>query len=92
MAFVEDLAPFLADFGGLCSLEGVQVPAILDTQTLDAVGDVLTNEPSALMATVAVPAAAAGQTFIAQGVTYTVRAVRAEPPDGALTRLVLVRA
>ena len=92
MAFVEDLAPFLADFGGMCTLAGVQVAAIFDTATLDAVGDVLTTDPSALVCTAAVPAAAPGQTFVRAGVTYTVRAVRAEPPDGVLTRLVLTRA
>ena len=42
--------------------------------------------------TVDTPAAAAGQAFVAAGITYTVRQVLRLPPDGAFQRLVLARA
>jgi hypothetical protein len=92
MAFVEDTSIFFADFGEVCTLAGASVRAIFDSQTVDAFGDVITQEPSALLPTSSVPAAAAGQAFTRGGITYTVRAVRAEPPDGAFTRLALARA
>lgn len=92
MAFTEDTSIFLADFGESCTLAGAAVMAMFDSQTIDALGGVLTTEPSALVPTSAVPSAAAGQAFVRGSVTYTVRAVRAEPPDGAFTRLTLARA
>jgi hypothetical protein len=93
MALVENPAVFLADFGECCTLDGATVRAIFDTQTVDfASGEVLTQEPSALLGTASVPLAAPGQAFVRAGVSYVVRAVRAEPPDALLTRLTLARA
>jgi hypothetical protein len=91
--FVENLTPFLADFGQRCTLGAAQVTAIVDTEGFDdpATG-VVTQGPSALVTTAQAGVAAPGQAFVAGGVVYSVRQVLREPPDGALTRLVLVRA
>lgn len=90
MAFAEDLSPFLADFGVAANLNGSAVTAVVDTSSEDVDG-IVTQGPSALMTSAASAAAAPGQTFVASGVTYNVRQVLKEPPDGAFTRLVLVR-
>ncbi len=92
MPFAEPLAQFLADFGQACTLAGAAVTAIVDIASYeDIVTGVVTQGPSALVQTSAVPAAAAGQAFLAGGVNYAVRQVLKEPPDGAFTRLVLAR-
>jgi hypothetical protein len=64
---------------------------LLNNSTIDADG-VLTAQPNVLLATTQAAAAAAGQSLVTGGVTYTVRQLLREPPDGAFTRLVLVRA
>jgi hypothetical protein len=78
VAFTEDIAPFFADFGGAATLNSVAVTA--------------TQQPTALVRTSEASVAAPGQSFVANAVTYIVRQVLREPPDGALTRLVLARA
>lgn len=85
----EDLAPFFADFAVPATLGGASLRAIIDTQTIDETG-VATQEPSALVASPTT--AAPDDTFVAAGVTYKVREVLKEPPDGAFTRLFLARA
>jgi hypothetical protein len=92
MAFTEDLAPFFADFGGAATLNSVAVTAIVDTQTVIEVEGIATQQPTALVRTSEASVAAPGQSFVANAVTYIVRQVLREPPDGALTRLVLARA
>lgn len=89
--FTEDLSLFLADFGGTATLDGVAVLSIVDTQTQLEVDGVLTQQPTALVRTSEALAAAPGQSFVS-GATYIVRQVLRQPPDGALTRLVLARA
>lgn len=92
--FTEDLAPFFdtAGFAQAATLDGVEITVILDRVTVPAFGnDLLTLEPSALVDSTAAATAVAGQALVVAGVTYAVREVRLEPPDGALTRLVLVR-
>lgn len=91
MALAETLGTFLADFGQAGTLAGSAVTVMLDTDTVDADG-VLTQQPSVLMTSAQAASAAAGQTLVTGGVTYTVRQVLREPPDGAFTRLILVRA
>ena len=88
----EDLTVFIADFGDDCLLDSEQVRAIVDTETmLDGAG-LLTEGPSAVLLTSDASTALAGQSFAdGDGDTYTVRQVVREPPDGRLTRLVLVR-
>lgn len=91
--FTESLTPFFADFGQSATLAGSSVTCIFDKSTAPVfVGDSLTLEPSALLSASDASSAAAGQTFVTGSVTYTVRQVLEEPPDGALVRLVLVRA
>jgi hypothetical protein len=80
---VENLAIFFADFAVTATLAGVSVPAIVDG---------VTQAPTALLKTSDAAAAAPDQAFVAESVNYRVRQVLREPPDGALTRLVLVRA
>jgi hypothetical protein len=92
VAFTEDLAPFFADFGGAATLNSVAVTAIVDTQTVIEVEGIATQQPTALVRTSEASVAAPGQSFVANAVTYIVRQVLREPPDGALTRLVLARA
>ena len=92
MAFTEDLAPFFADFGGAATLNSVAVTAIVDTQTVIEVEGIATQQPTALVRTSEASVAAPGQSFVANAVTYIVRQVLREPPDGVLTRLVLARA
>lgn len=89
----EDLTVFFADFGVAAALNGSAVTAIVDTQSLveDEPG-VVTQGPTALMTSSDAASAAPGQAFVASSVTYTVRRVLKEPPDGVLTRLVLARA
>ena len=89
--FTEDLSLFFADFGVAATLAGSAVAAIVDTQSLIEVDGVMTQQPTALVVSSTASAAVPGQAFVASSVSYTVRQVLKEPPDGALTRLVLAR-
>jgi hypothetical protein len=89
VAFVENFAPFFADFGVDGTLAGTPVRGILDTATDVYEGELLTQRPTFLLAPGAAPAV--GQSLVLAAATYTVRQVLAEPPDGALSRLVLVK-
>lgn len=89
--FAEDLSVFLADFGVAATLDGVAVTAIVDTQSLIEVDGIMTQQPTATVVSSAAASAVPGQAFVASSVSYTVRQVLKEPPDGALTRLVLAR-
>lgn len=91
MAFVEDLSVFFADFGVAATLAGVAVTAIVDTQSLIEVDGVMTQQPTALVVSSSAASAVPSQSFVAGSVSYIVRQVLKEPPDGALTRLVLAR-
>lgn len=92
MAFVEDLSVFFADFAVDATLNASALSAIVDTSSLIEIDGVVTQAPTATIKTADAPAAAPGQAFVAVAVNYTVRQVLKEPPDGALTRLVLARA
>lgn len=94
MAFTENLAPFFDVVGGFAlsaTLNGVTVQVIADTSTIDELGQVLTQQPSIVLPTASATSAAPGQAVVMGGINYQVRAVNAEPPDGLLTRLELVR-
>jgi len=88
----ENLSIFFADFGVDGTLAGVLVRGNFDSVSLIEDGDgVVTQAPSFLMpATSTVPAP--GASLVLASGTYTVRRALAEPPDGALVRLVLARA
>jgi hypothetical protein len=87
----EDLSVFFADFGVDATLNGSAVRAIVDTNSEVELDGILTQLPSAVLTTAQSASASAGQAFVANSVTYSVRQVRREPPDGILTRLVLTR-
>jgi hypothetical protein len=100
--FAEDLSLFTdtEHFGVVGTLAGVSRELIFDAPDTEDFDGTVAEEPSALVATTAAPAVA--QTLvIASGDlpsqlahmagTYAVRQVRAEPPDGAFSRLILVR-
>lgn len=88
----EPLSVYFSDFADACTLAGVAGRAIFD-EASEEVGDdgLVTLSPSASVPATTWPAAAVGQTFVRAGVSYRVRRVRKEPPDGAIVRLVLVR-
>lgn len=89
MAFVENLAPFFADFGEAVTVNGQTARGIFSTASELVLGDVVTIAPSLeLPATVA---AVAGQGCVIRGVAYTVRQVIDLPPDGVIRQLVLTR-
>lgn len=93
--FTEDLTPFFdtTGFALAGTLDGEAITVILDRATVPTFdNDLLTMDPSVTLDSAAAAAAAPGQELVVAGVTYTVREVQIEPPDGALTRLVLARA
>lgn len=92
MAFVEDFAPFFTEFGVDATLAGSAVRAIVDTESVIELDGVLTQKPTAILVTSSAASTTQGQSFVADAITYTVRQVLREPPDGLLTRLVLARA
>lgn len=93
MAFVEDFTPYFADFGVAATLAGVAVVGILDVERRDDGFGTVTQTTSFLLRPGAAVSPAQGQALVVGATTtYTVRQVLAEPPDGALTRLVVTRA
>ena len=88
--FAEDLAPFFADFGEAATVQGVAVVGIFNRATELQLGDVLTTSPS--LEVPASVAAAEGGAVVVRGVSYVIRQVVDQPPDGALRLLVLARA
>jgi hypothetical protein len=90
----EDLAVFFdtAQFAVAATLAGASVVAIVDGESVVEVGGMVTQAPTALLQTSDSAGAAPDQAFVAESVNYRVRQVLREPPDGKLTRLVLVRA
>lgn len=70
-------------------LNGESVSGIFEASTELDQGDVITTAPTFLM--LAGGAVAEGQSVVRGLVTYKVRQVLPEPPDGVLQRLVLAR-
>ena len=89
---VEDLAPFFTDFAVAGLLAGVAVLGIWDAEDYDEGPGVVTRRTSFLLKPGAAVTPAQGQALVSGGITYTVRQVLREPPDGVLTRLVVARA
>lgn len=94
--FAEDMSVFFdvpAGFARACTLNGVPLKAILDHGPAEAYDPpALTPVHSALFHSAEAPGAAEGQVFLDDGgVSYRVRQVLPELPDGALTRLMLAR-
>lgn len=84
-------ASFLDAFGVQATLAGAPLRAIVDQAAQIVLDDVITQSPAASVRAADAPAAAAGQAFVAEGVTYSVRQVLRQGPDGVWLRLVLAR-
>jgi hypothetical protein len=89
--FAEDTSSYFADFGIAATLAGLPVTGILDMQAAeDGLGTVAQQQEFLLQPGAGVTPAG-GQVLVAQGISYTVRQVLKEPPDGVLQRLVIAR-
>jgi hypothetical protein len=87
MAFVEDAAPFLTDFGIVATVGGVSVRGIFDNAAADPFGVVAGTQPTLLIATADLGSAAVGTAAVIVGTTYSIAEIQ---PDGTgMTRLVL---
>ena len=101
--FAEDLALFTdteRGFGVNATLAGVAREVIFDSPSTTDFDGIVSDAPSALVATSAAPVVAQTLVLLLADLpsqlahlagTYAVRQVLAEPPDGAFSRLVLVR-
>jgi hypothetical protein len=88
---MDDTANYVSVFGIAATLAGAALLAIVDTAAEIVLDDVISISPAASVQASDAPSAAAGQAFVADGITYTVRQVLRIPPDGAMLRLVLAR-
>ena len=92
----EDLAAYFDTALGIAvaaTLGAASVTGVFDTESAVPFGDELVTQlPTFLLRSTDAAGAAAGTTLVVGATTYTVRGVAAEPPDGVLTRLTLVRA
>jgi hypothetical protein len=88
---LDDTALYLDAFGASATLAGAPLVAVVDTAAEIVLDDVITQAPAATVRTADAASAAAGQAFVADGITYSVRQVLRMPPDGAFQRLVLAR-
>lgn len=87
MAFVEDAAPFLTDFGVAATVGGVSLTGIFDNAYADPFGMVAATSPVLLAADSDVAAAEIGDLVSVGGGTYAVAEIQ---PDGTgMTRLML---
>lgn len=93
MAFTEDLSAFFdttAGFAQSATLDGATtINVIFDAPALEAVGRVAAASPSCLARASDITEANLGDTLAIGAVTYTVREIQPEDPDGALVRVVL---
>lgn len=76
-------------FGVAATLDGVAIEGILDQAGEIVLDGVVAQAPAFLARSSDAAAAAAGQSLVVSGTTYTVRHVTRVPPDGTMTRLVL---
>ena len=91
MPLVESFAPFFTDFAAAGTVNGVAVSGILDIEDFDEGPGAITQRTSVLLKPTTAVTPVVGHAAVFGGVTYTVRQILREPPDGALTRLVLSR-
>lgn len=73
MAFVEDMAPYFADFGVLATLDGASVSGILDETPQIAFGSVGGNDPRFVLRAAYLPSDPRGLALIIGARTFTVR-------------------
>lgn len=81
MTFVEDLAPFYAEFGEAVTVNGVAVAGIFDHVTDDAFG--ITPAARATLRVPSSVAAAVGQTVVRGLLSYTIASVNLADFSGA---------
>jgi hypothetical protein len=84
--FTEDLAPFLADFGQVATLDGVEVRVIFDRAYVDMMG-IASTAPRAGLPTADASAATQASVLEIGGATY--RVVSVEPDGTGWTTLIL---
>jgi hypothetical protein len=87
----DDTALYRDVFGVAATLASNALVAVFDSAAEIVIDDVITQAPAATVRAVDAPAAASGQAFVVDAVSYTVRQVLRLPPDGAWLRLVLAR-
>jgi hypothetical protein len=87
MGFIENLAPFMADFAVDATIGGLTVLGIFDDTYQDALGLVAGSQPALLLPTSDVGLAGVGDSVTVAGTSYTIAAIQ---PDGVgITRLLL---
>lgn len=79
--FVENLAPFFADFGVSAQIgdPATAVTVIFDDSAEDSFGLVATTAPTLLLPTDALPPVSIGSPVVVAGASYTIAALH---PDG----------
>lgn len=89
----EDLTAFfdVAEFAETITVAGSPAAAIVDFYTTELLGEVLTVAREVQLPASSAPGAAEGATVVVRGVTYRVRQMLLEPPDGVVMRLVLAK-
>lgn len=91
MAFVEDLAPYFADFGDAGTLNGAAVRVIFDApnqQQLAAGAGFMSDVPQVQLPTASVPANVVGMSLVIPQGSYT---VREQQDDGTGVTVLLLR-
>jgi hypothetical protein len=88
MAFVEDLAPFFADFPAVdATLDGQALRVIFDREYVQAFDGIGSTGPAATAPSASVGAATTSSMLVVAGNTYRVRSVQ---PDGTGVSLLLL--
>lgn len=85
----ENLAPYFADFGEACTVQGADVKGIFDSASQLVLDNVLVTQPALQLP--ASVSAAEGGAVVVRGLGYVIRQVLDLPPDGAIRQLVLAR-
>ncbi len=88
MAFVEDVAPFLRDFGTDAVLNGAPVSGIFDNEYVEAFG-MASRQPMFTLPTAQAGSVTQSSVLVVEGVSY--RVTRAEPDGTGVTVLMLER-
>jgi len=87
MAFVENLAVFVSDFGDAGTLAGVPVRGIFDAPAGVDLGGITASEPQFQLPSAQVPASSRGQLLVIPQGSFTVRETL---PDGTGMTLLLL--
>lgn len=89
---VADYFEAFTGFGDEVTVAGVSVRGTYEANSeLEQDDGVITRAPTLRLASTDAVGLTTATVVVANGTTHTVRQILPEPPDGALTRLVLVR-